>query len=92
MGGNRHKQEHGKWQVDIKNIVHEDGQKWGKGEGILEILKTPLAKVRSSLATRTCFEQECGSGTSRGVFLPTYFMILGKPSRCSLCPLSPGWG
>lgn len=46
MGSNRHKQEHGKWQLDIKkNIFHEDCKKWGKGEGILEILKTPLDKT-----------------------------------------------
>ena len=42
MRGNGHELEHGKLQLDIKkNISHEDGKKWEKGEGILEIPSKP---------------------------------------------------
>lgn len=39
----------------------------------LEILKTLLNEVLTNLTGWTCFEQECGSETSRGVFLPKVF-------------------
>lgn len=47
-------------------------------ERILEILKTLLDKILTNLTSWTCFEQECGSETSRGVFLPKIFHNSGQ--------------
>lgn len=67
MRGNSNKLDHGKLQLDIKK------NPWGKSDGILKILQTLLDKVLTNLTSWTCFEQECGSETSRGVFLPKIF-------------------